>query len=402
MRPEQITAAALAHSGHFTAAASAPVTAGDATLQLEALLGQHSVLVADMMRGRLRGDPDFAQAANAALTKNTEALGGLIRALLGAAAQARFTSLWSVHVTALFNYARGLADHDTAVRRAAQSTLRGYESSLARFFAGAAHGRLPLASAESALRMHVNQLLHQADAYAAGDYAEANRAYRESYNHTYGLGKVLAAALLGPAKAAALDSPEWSLRSELARLLGEHVALVVAAMRSGVANLPDFAAAGAAVNGNTRDLAGAVDGLFGAAAAKQFQSLWADHVDALMAYTAGVVAKDAGRTGAALAKLGTFQRELAAFLGGATGRRLAVQALAKGLTGHDQMLVHQVDAFAAKDYQQAHDLAYSTYQQMSGLAGQLAEAFGATVASRMPQGGAQTGHGGMATVVGRR
>jgi hypothetical protein len=37
---------------------------------------------------------------------------------------------------------------------------------------------------------------------------------------------------------------------------------------------------------------------------------------------------------------------------------------------------------------------------MFDLAGQLSEAIGATVASRLPQGGAQTGGGGMAAVVG--
>ena len=69
---------------------------------------------------------------------------------------------------------------------------------------------------------------------------------------------------------------------------------------------------------------------------------------------------------------------------------------------HDQMLLREADAFVAKEYQQAHDLAYATYQQMFDLAGQLANAFGATVASRLPRGGVQTGRGGMAAAVGRR
>ena len=66
---------------------------------------------------------------------------------------------------------------------------------------------------------------------------------------------------------------------------------------------------------------------------------------------------------------------------------------------HDQMLLHQTDAFAAKQYRQAHDMAHSTYTQMFDLAGQLADAFGATVAARLPSGGPKTGLGGMAGVL---
>ena len=45
---------------------------------------------------------------------------------------------------------------------------------------------------------------------------------------------------------------------------------------------------------------------------------------------------------------------------------------------------------------QANDLSYRAYQDMFGLARQLADAFGATAAARLPTGGAQTGGGGTA------
>jgi hypothetical protein len=60
------------------------------------------------------------------------------------------------------------------------------------------------------------------------------------------------------------------------------------------------------------------------------------------------------------------------------------------------MLTQQVDAFTARDFPRAHDLAYSTYQDMFSISGQLAAAFGDTVAARLPQGGAHTGGGGTA------
>ena len=122
--------------------ASAPESLPDAALRLEALLGQHAVLAADMMRGRLRNDEDFAQAANAAIGQNTEELAQLVGALLGEQQAGQFRGLWAEHVTALFNYSRGLATDDAAVRDEARAKLVGFETEIADFFAAASQGRL--------------------------------------------------------------------------------------------------------------------------------------------------------------------------------------------------------------------------------------------------------------------
>jgi hypothetical protein len=401
-RAENVTSTGVsrAQPGAFGAAESP--SPAELSLQVGALLGQHSVVAAEMMRGRLRGDPDFAQAANAALGKNTDAIGELVRVLFGAQAATQFTSLWGTHVTALFNYARGLSDRDDSVRDEARTTLATYESNLAGFLAGAARGGLQRDAVEAALRTHVGHLLQQADAYAAGDFTRANVIYRQAYTHMFGLGETLAAGLLPPGASTALDSQQGRLRSELGRLLGEHLTLVVAALRAGVADTGDFAAATESVNANTRDLAGAVDSLFGVAAAKSFQSLWADHIDQLMAYTAGAVRQDTGRRADAAAQLDAFEHRLAAFLDTATEGRLPSATLAHAFLMHDRMLLREVDALAAREYQQAHDITYSAYQHMFDLAAQLSDAIGATLVSRAPKGGAQTGGGGMTAIVGRR
>jgi len=382
--------------------AAAPLPPPDLALRLESLLGEHSVLAADLMRGRIRGEQDFAQTANAALGQNTDAMTDLISSNFGPAAADRFKSLWQLHVTALFTYASGLAGADEGVRSGARVTLVGFERDLAGFFADASQGRLNRDVAQAAVLMHVNHLLQQADAYAGHDYATADRISREGYAHTYAMGRDIAAALVPPGQAASLDAPVWRLHSELGRLLAEHVVLIVDATRAGVVNGPDFTAAADAVNGNTRDLAGAVASLFGPAAAASFQSLWADHIDQIMAYTAAVLSRNGEGRDAAVAKLGIFENRFATFLQTATERRLDATGLAKALLAHDQMLLHQTDAYAAKQYQQAHDMAHQTYAQMFDVAGQFADAFGATVAARLPSGSPQTGLGGMAGVVGER
>jgi hypothetical protein len=396
--------ASAAHAGHdhghaVTVALHAAPSAPESALRLQALLGQHSVLAAEFMRGRIRGDENFAQSANAALGRNTDAMAQLLGDLLGAATAKRFAALWAEHVVELFTYAGGLADQDDDVRVEAREELIEYEQDLAAFFVDASHGRLTTKAANAAMRMHVDHLLKQADAYAAHDYAASDRLYRESYQHTYDLGGTVAVAMLPAKDVKVLRTPIWRLRSQLGRLLAEHVVLVEDVTRAAVTNGPDFAAAGQMLNGNTRDLAAAMDGMFGAKAAKDFQDLWAHHVDQVVAYAAATEAQDSARREQARASLHALEARMAAFLEGATGRRLRSTSLADALLAHDQLLLRHAEAYAAKQYDTAQEMAFETYEHMTEMARLLADAFGATVAARLPVGGAATGGGAMAGVV---
>src|SRR5215217_9616205 len=134
-------AASAAPPAAGTSPVEVPADPGDAALLLQSLLGQHAVLAADMMRGRLRDDPDLAQAANAALGRNTDAIGRIVAALFGDPARQQFATLWGGHVQALFNYSRGVADDDDSVRAAARTEVAKLERDLAAFFSTASQGR---------------------------------------------------------------------------------------------------------------------------------------------------------------------------------------------------------------------------------------------------------------------
>jgi leucyl aminopeptidase (aminopeptidase T) len=188
----------------------------------------------------------------------------------------------------------------------------------------------------------------------------------------------------------------------LGKLLAEHVVLMVDVTRAAVTNTPDFPAAADAVNLNTRDLASAVDSLFGAPAAKNFQSLWAYHVEQLVAYAGSAAAQNAESRAAIRKTMQGFEQRFAAFLEAATAKRLDAEGLSAALLAHDGMLLRHADAFAARQYSSAHEIAYQTYEHMFDLARQLADAFGATVAARLPAGGPKTGQGGLADIVERR
>jgi hypothetical protein len=399
-RPDSPHAVGTFHDDNaiYTAAAE-PNTAADQAIRLQALLGQHSALAADLMRSRIRGDDDFVQAANAALNKNTDDMSALVGQLFGAGAAKVFSPMWSEHIVGLVTYAGALADHNDSERKTAKAELLEYENGLADFFSGASKGRLPRADARAAVHMHVDHLTGQADAYAAKDYATADKLYREGFQHTYALGLALDNALLPKADVAVLQQPIWRLRSQLGELLAEHAVLIEDTTRAAASNTPDFTAAGDEMNANTQDISAAIGTLFSASAGKQFQGMWASHVDALVSYGAATAAKDRGRQQAAKIRLATFETQMSSFLGGATNHKLTDAQYAAALRDHDQMLMQHADAYAAKDYVKAHDIGYDTYNHMFELARTLADAFGESVAEKLPQGGAQTGYGGEAGLV---
>ena len=271
--------------------AGGPVTPGQFTLQFQALLGQHTMLAADMMRGRIRNDPDVAQAANAAIGKNTDALGKLFAAELGADAAQAFTPLWSGHVTGLFNYARGLGAGDETAMAQAKLQVTQIEDKLADFFADHSHGQLGKQQALDGVADHINHLLDQADQYAAKDYEKSDATYREGYAHAF------------------TGARRWGRAAHAGRGEGDRDAGLAAALRADPAARRARRAGRrrAAVGRHRRPrlqgrrglgerqhhaLAGAVGTLFSPAAGHSFEQLWADHIDLLVAYSAALAKGD--------------------------------------------------------------------------------------------------------------
>lgn len=379
-------------SGHTTTSSSPT----DAALRLSALLGQHSALATDMMRARIRADADLAQAADSALVGNTAAIAQVLEPFVDAPAREQFGQMWGEHILALLDYARGYATKDPAVREHAREESVEYEEELADFFAEQSGGRLSRSAAVDAVSTHAHHLLASADAYAAGDHQTAARLYRESYAQSYALGGSLARALLPTEVTRTLETPSVRLRSELTRLLGEHVVLAVGLTRSVIGDRQDVEAMGTSLDANTLELTSAVESLFGAAPAARFQGLWADHVDQLAAYATATAAGDTAGQDRARSTLKKFETSLAGFLGAATANRLGGSTLAAAFADHDRMLLAQIDAYTASQFEQAHTVSNQTYDEMAVVAALLADAIGATIAARLPQGGSQTGGGGTA------
>jgi hypothetical protein len=352
-----------------------------------------------VVRSRLRGDPDFAQATVDALSRNSDDLATLVGRVYGRAPSKKFRLLWESQQEGLVAYARAVSQHDQAGKAAARRQLDAFPRQVALYLHTLTAGGTTVQAVSSRLSTHVDDLIRFTDAYAAGDYATAYRIERTDYEREFGLGTVVAAGIAGGPSGdlpASFDSPLTRLRSALGELLGEHMQLVVDAMGAALRGGPEFKADAAQVNADTAQLAGAFGVMFGPASAAKFTSVWGDHVDALVSYSGAVATKNQKSESQALAQLAAFEKHLATFLSTGTDGRLTAPALSDVLHMHDRDLVEQLDAYARGNYSTAYGVAYQGYQHMFAVADTLSTAIGPTIAARLPKGGVQTGGGGMA------
>src|SRR5215475_11029134 len=262
---------------------------------LEELFGQDVFVGVRVTRSRLRGDPDFTQAAVSALSRNSDDLTMLLGRVYGSARAEEFRRLWESQQEGLVAYARAASQHDQAAKAAARGQLDASPRRIARYLDDLTSGGAAAPVISSHLRTHINDLMHFTDAYAAGDYATAYRIERVDYERQFALGTVIAAGIVGGRGGnlpASFDSPLTRLQSTLGELLGEHMQLVVDAMGAALRGGPEFRADAAQVNADTQQLAGAFGVLFGPKSATRFESVWGDHVDALVSYSGAVAAED--------------------------------------------------------------------------------------------------------------
>jgi hypothetical protein len=115
-----------------------------------------------------------------------------------------------------------------------------------------------------------------------------------------------------------------------------------------------------------------------------------------MAYTAAVAGNDEAAKTVAKENLDGFAERLALFFSDVVRNVLATDPLTEAITSHDEHLIGQVDAYAAKDYARAQQVQDEGYTQMVGVANVLVDAIEKVMAKSMPAGGSKTGGGGTA------
>jgi hypothetical protein len=394
------TQAAGEHAGHqggATAPAASPAKPKELAAALEQYFAVHTLLAVRQARSVLTANGAYREAADHELEEYTEELSELVGGAYGDAQGTRFKEVWERTTADASSYAQALAAGDDAAKAKARQALLADAGAYGTWLAGASDGRVGAGDGAAQLKTHVQQLMDHDDAFAAKDYDRAYRVEREAYEHMFAAGTELARAGVAPKAAASLDTPVEKLRTAFAMLLGEHMQLIIDAQRATFAGAPEFNAAAAQVNANTDALTKGMGAIVGPKKAEEFQAAWAEHVEGLLDYSTAVAGHDDAERAVAREKMRGYGARLALYLSDIVRNELPLEPITKALGEHDQHLVDQVDAYAAKRFDEAQESEVEGYGQMLGVANTLVGALQRTVKPQLPVGGSQTGGGSTAT-----
>lgn len=149
-----------------------------------------------------------------------------------------------------------------------------------------------------------------------------------------------------------VDSPAAGLRATLTALLQEHVYLTgigVATAYTAGADSDEFAAAKAALDGNTDDLAAAVTSLAGAEQGQAFHDLWDQHVGFFVDYAVAKKSGDQAAADMAQQELTGYTTQAGMFFNQISNGALPADAVAQSLQMHVTTMSAAIDALAAGD-----------------------------------------------------
>ena len=394
------TTQAEEHAGHQGGAAAAPAASPAKPRELAAALEQylavHTLLAVRQARSVLTANGAYREAADHELAEYTEELSELVAGAYGDAQGSRFEQVWERTTADAGAYAQAVAAKDDAARGKARQALLADAGAYGSWLAAASDGRVAAGDAAAQLKTHVQQLMDHDDAFAARDYERAYRVERDAYEHMFAAGTALARAGVSSKAASTLDTPVAKLRAAFAMLLGEHMQLIIDAQRATFAGAPEFKAAAAQVNANTEALTRGMGAIVGPRKAEEFQSAWAEHVEGLLDYSTALASHDDAERAVVREKMRGYGARLALYLSDIVPNQLPLEPITEALGEHDQHLVDQIDAYAAKRFDEAQEKEVEGYGQMLGVANTLVEAIQRTVKPQLPQGGSQTGGGSTA------
>jgi len=177
----------------FAGAAVAFSPRSDLRLALDRLLAEHFVLAAEAMKAGVRQAADFDASATA-LGSNTDDLSAAVGGVYGSEAGAAFKEVWGAHVEAYLSFVQALGAGDESARASSLEQLHAYHDQLADFLS-TANPHLRHDDVADLIRLHVQALISQAEATAAGDDARAVATTREGYAGTFRVGAALAEAI---------------------------------------------------------------------------------------------------------------------------------------------------------------------------------------------------------------
>jgi hypothetical protein len=158
------------------------------------LLGEHMELIIDAQRATFAGSSEF-KAAAAQVNANSATLAQAMGAIVGPKKAAEFQSAWANHVEGLLAYSTAVAGNDEAAKETAVQNLSGFGARLALYFSDIVRNELPVEALTDVLGVHDKHLIDQINAYAADDYAKAEKLQLEGYQQMLGVANTLVDAI---------------------------------------------------------------------------------------------------------------------------------------------------------------------------------------------------------------
>lgn len=148
------------------------------------------------------------------------------------------------------------------------------------------------------------------------------------------------------------DTKAADLRVTLNSLEAQHVDLAAAATRAGFDGDPSFEASAMALDQNSRQLAEAIESVYGEEAGARFYEIWNSHIGFFVDYTVAAKAGDTAGMEKAVQNLNGYVEAISDLLGGATG--LPKDAVASLVSEHVALLKKAVDEHGAGNYEASY------------------------------------------------
>lgn len=176
--------------------------------------------------------------------------------------------------------------------------------------------------------------------------------------------------------AEALEAPAAQLQQTLTDLLDSHVYLAGIAVEQAVItkdpNSVEFKAAAGALDQNSKDLAAAIESVYGKTAGTEFLNLWRSHIGFFVDYTVGGLTGDQKMQSKAKNQLDHYRQDFATFIETATKGELPADVVAAALQEHVDSLIGTIDLAIAGDPQVFQSLYDSAHHHMPMTATALA------------------------------
>ncbi|GGD13848.1 copper amine oxidase [Pontibacillus salipaludis] len=358
---------------------TAKTPAADLRATLSQLLSNHFVYQTISMTKTYDGAEDV-EAVNEALERNANDLTKAIESIYGKEGAQQFEEIFDSQYENTPGLAEAVKNGDKeAAEQAKQQLNQEFPKELGNFLSEATGGNLPADTAEKVLRAHEQDVQDVFNAYVEGDYKKAYQTFRTGFDRMFDISKALSGAIVTQNKEqfnhTMVDTKAADLRSTLNQLASEHFALATLEMQKGYDQAEDYDFVTWAEDQQTADFKAAIESIYGAEAADQFEKVWQkDHIAAQSQVVAATLQDNGDERKQAEERLKAFSQEFGMFLSQATEGKLPEDRAKETVWMHEEDVLMTFDHYVNGDYTSTYESFDKGFAFMYNVGETLSEA----------------------------